>query len=78
MISVTQTLLPPLPCGERAFRRDLARDAFARRVRKSRGGEGEGGERRQELCQYFPLTRSEAKSFAATSPQRGEDWLGAS
>jgi hypothetical protein len=33
---------PPLPLWERASRRELARDAFQRRMRKSHGGKGEG------------------------------------
>ena len=78
MISVAQASIPPLPFGERAFSRDLASDAFLRRARKSHGEKGEGGECRQELYQNFPLTRREAKSFAATSPQQGEEWRGAS
>jgi len=64
-------LTPPLPNGERAFRRDLARDAFTRRVRKSHGGKGEGARALEVRVRRSPLTRSEA-SFAATSPRRGE------
>jgi hypothetical protein len=40
LVARPQTL--PRPLWERAFRRDLARDAFERRMRKSHGGKGEG------------------------------------
>jgi hypothetical protein len=42
------------PVGERAFCRDLARDALERRMRKSHGGKGEG----EPLFRFSnPLTR---------------------
>jgi hypothetical protein len=72
MKSVTQASSPPLPFGERASCRDLAR------MRKSHGGKGEGAKASEIRTRRIPLTRSEAESFAATSPQRGEEWPGAS
>ena len=73
-MDTNDALSSPLPCGERAFRRDLAR---AKLMRKSRGGKGEGA-MVLEIRNRFPLTRSEARSFAAASPRRGEEWDGAS
>ena len=64
-MNLNDTFLYPLPSGERAFRRDLAR---AKLMRKSRGGKGEGV---LPTASRFPLTRSEASSFAATSPPKG-------
>jgi hypothetical protein len=69
-MSNTLTALPPLPFGERASRRDLARAS----LRKSRGGKGEGAGAPETCMCPIPLTRSEAKSFAATSPRWGEVW----
>jgi hypothetical protein len=60
---------PPLPSGERALRRDLARVS----MRKSDGGKGEGAKASEICVGRVPLTRSEA-SLAATSPRWGEVW----
>jgi hypothetical protein len=66
----------PLPGGERAFRRDLARGAFARRIRKSHGGKGEGAKASKIYSLRFPLTRGEAASELRcdlSPPGRGVD-----
>jgi hypothetical protein len=66
--------IPPLPFGERAFRRDLARDATSRRLRKSRGGKGEGAKASEIRTARNPFTRKRSRDATslATSPRRGE------
>ncbi len=66
----------PLPYGERAFRRNLARAASLRRLRKLHGGKGEGATPLENSARRFPLlTALAARARALPKGRAGYRWF---